>query len=244
MDSLELAPKVRVLFGMDKKDLRDKLFAKGALTLSDSELIALILRCSPSKRTVKSLPKKILRCIDKDKNRDLEKELRKIKDLTDNNISALVAAFELGRRYHGSTFGKINKPTDVLPYLKHYSTRKVEHFISISLTGANEIINIRVVSVGTLMNTLAHPREVFADVITDRAASVIFAHNHPSGSCEPSDADLRLTYNLVDAGDILGIEVLDHIIFSPRDEYTSLSERGIISGKSIVRLMSEDYGNV
>jgi len=240
MDSLEIAPKLRILFGIGNKkpDSREKLFARGASSLSDLQLVALLLRTGSPKHPIASLSKKVLRCIDKSKNEDMEKELRKIKGLGDSKISVILAAFELGRRYHGSTYGKINKPTDVLPYLKHYSTRKVEHFISISLTGANEIINIRVVSVGTLMNTLAHPREVFADIITDRAASVIFAHNHPSGSCEPSDADLRLTYNLVDAGDILGIEVLDHIIFSPRDEYTSLSEQGIISGESIVKVMS------
>ena len=231
MDSLEIAPKLQVLFdiGNKKPDLREKLFAQGVQSLSDSQLVALLLRCGSANQSLSSLSKKVLRCIDKDKNRDIEKELRKIKGLGDSKISVVLAAFELGRRYHGATFGKINKPTDVLPYLRHYASRKVEHFISISLSGANEIINIRVVSVGTLTNTLAHPREVFADVITDRAASVIFAHNHPSGNCDPSDADLRLTYNLVDAGDILGIEVLDHIIFSPRNEYTSLSEQGIIS---------------
>jgi len=240
MDPLDIAPELRALFCMENKkpDLRGKLFSKGATSLTDSQLVALLLRTGSAKHPIASLSRKVLRCIDKDKNADIEKELRKIKGLGDSKISVILAAFELGRRYHGSTFGKINKPTDVLPYLKHYSTRKTEHFISISLTGAHEIINIRVVSVGTLMNTLAHPREVFADAITDRAASVIFAHNHPSGSCEPSDADLRLTHNLVDAGEILGIEVLDHIIFSPRDEYISLSEHGVISGESIVRVMS------
>ena len=79
------------------------------------------------------------------------------------------------------------------------------------------------------MNTLVHPREVFADILMDRAASVIFAHNHPSGNVEPSEEDIQLTERLLDGASILGIDVLDHIIFSERDNYVSMAERGIIS---------------
>jgi len=240
MDSLEIAPKLRILFGMGKKtpDVRRKILERGEDALSNTELMAILLGRPSKTNSIASLSHKALRCIDKNKHANLLQELKQVKGLASSKIAIIAAALELGKRYYGTTYEKITTPTDVLPYLKQYENKKVEHFISISLSGAHEIINIRVVSVGTLMRTLAHPREVFADIITDRAASVIFAHNHPSGNCEPSDADLSLTHNLVDAGDILGIEVLDHIIFARRGEYLSLAESGIISSPSIASIMS------
>lgn len=104
--------------------------------------------------------------------------------------------------------------------------RKQEQFICVSLNGAHEILAIRVVSVGTLTHTLVHPREVFADSLADRAAAVILAHNHPSGALAPSAEDLNLTKRLCEAGRLLGIEVLDHIILSPNGEYMSFIEAG------------------
>lgn len=227
MDSMLLACQLQNVINDKKPKLREKLFNNTALSLSDEELVSVLLRTGTSKYSLKKLSKRVLRIIDQ--SDDIEKDLRKIRGIGDSKISSIIAAFELGRRYHSCIYGKINAPLAVLPYLKHYSTRKTEHFISISLTGANEIINIRVVSVGTLMNTLVHPREVFADILIDRAASVIFAHNHPSGNVEPSEEDIQLTYRLMDGASILGIEVLDHIIFSQRDNYVSLAERGIIT---------------
>ena len=226
MDSMLLACQLQTILNEKKPTLREKLFRNGVSAMSDEELISILLRTGSTKYSLKKLSKKVLRIIDR--TDDIEKDLRKIRGMGDSKISSIIAAFELGRRYHACTYGKINEPLSVLPYLKHYSTRKAEHFISISLTGANEIINIRVVSIGTLMNTLVHPREVFADILVDRAAAVIFAHNHPSGNVEPSEEDIQLTYRLVDAASILGIDVLDHIIFSQRDNYVSLAERGIV----------------
>lgn len=211
-----------------KPDTREKLFKNGALSLTDAELISILLRTGTSKHPLKQLSRKVLNCIDKNKTGNIEKELRKLKGMGDGKISTIIAAFELGRRYYSCNYGKITEPPAILPYLKHYASRKTEHFICVSLTGANEIINIRVVSIGTLMNALVHPREVFSDVIVDRAASVIFAHNHPSGNVEPSPEDIDLTYRLVDSASLLGIEVLDHIIFSERNNFVSLAERGII----------------
>ena len=231
MSEVALAFKLTEL--IDKKmvehgsSLQDEMLKKGARALKDEELISLLLHKKTSKSSNK-IAKNILCCVDKNKNEELEQKLRGIKGLEENKICTIMAAFELGRRYYAPSYEKINSPTAILPYLAHYAKRKTEHFISISLTGANEIINIRVVSIGTLMNTLVHPREVFADLILDRAASVIFAHNHPSGDVEPSPEDIDLTYRLLEASDILGIEVLDHIIFSQRGNYVSLAERGII----------------
>ena len=99
-------------------------------------------------------------------------------------------------------------------------------FVCLSLNGANELIEKRIVTVGLLDRSQVHPREVFADVIADRAAGVIFAHNHPSGDFQPSTADLTTQVRLVEAAKILGIRVLDHIIVS-RKEYFSFQEAGI-----------------
>ena len=105
--------------------------------------------------------------------------------------------------------------------------KQQEHFVCISLNGANEVIEKRVVTVGLLDRSPVHPREVFADVITDRAAAVIFAHNHPSGDLEPSEADLQMHDQLTEAGRILGLSVLDHVIVSRRGYY-SFQEAGRI----------------
>ncbi|MBN2372702.1 JAB domain-containing protein [bacterium] len=96
-----------------------------------------------------------------------------------------------------------------------------------SLNGANEVIQKRIVTIGLLDKSQVHPREVFSDVIADRAASVIFAHNHPSGDLQPSEADLRIHRQLTEAGKILGIQVLDHIIVARKGHY-SFQEAGLI----------------
>jgi DNA repair protein RadC len=100
-----------------------------------------------------------------------------------------------------------------------------EHFVCISLNGANEVIQTRIVTIGLLDRTAVHPREVYADVIADRAAAVIFAHNHPSGELDPSEADLRIHDQLTEAGKMLGLRVLDHVIVSRRGYY-SFQESG------------------
>ena len=105
--------------------------------------------------------------------------------------------------------------------------KKQEHFICLSLNGANEVIGNRVVTVGLLNSSQVHPREVFAEVISDRAASVILAHNHPSGVLKPSPEDITINQQLVDAGKILGITVLDHIIIT-KNGYLSFKEAGLM----------------
>ena len=109
--------------------------------------------------------------------------------------------------------------------MRHYADRKQEHFLCASVNGANEILNIRVVSIGSLDRSPVHPREVFADALADRAAAIIIAHNHPSGGVEPSQSDISITAQLKAAGEILGIELLDHIIFN-RADYFSFLEAG------------------
>src|SRR5207249_11050023 len=123
---------------------------------------------------------------------------------------------------------RIECAEDVLPLLADITRKSQEHFVCISLNGANEVIEKRIVTIGLLDRSLVHPRDVFADVIADRAAAVIFAHNHPSGDLQPSEADLKTQEQLVQAAKILGIRVLDHVIVT-RKGYFSFQESGLIS---------------
>jgi len=141
----------------------------------------------------------------------------------------IVACFELTRRYRASDVRgrRVTKPEDVLPMVAHLAGRKQEHFVCITLNGAGEVIDRRTVTIGLLNQSLVHPREVFAEAITDRAASVILVHNHPSGTLEPSGQDIAITRQLAEAGSILGIRVLDHLIVTGNG-HVSLRELGYL----------------
>ena len=210
----------------EKPDIRERLLAYGAERLSDTDLLAVLLHTGIANKPVTKLAEEIVLHIDTRKTETIEAALKNIHGIGNAKLSTILAAFELGRRYYGVGGEKIRHPSDIIPFLRHYSVRKQEQFICASLNGAHEILAIRVVSVGTLTHTLVHPREVFADPLADRAATVILAHNHPSGALEPSAEDLNLTKRLCEAGRLLGIEVLDHIILSPNGEYLSFIEAG------------------
>ncbi|MBI4527524.1 MAG: DNA repair protein RadC, partial [Deltaproteobacteria bacterium] len=141
----------------------------------------------------------------------------------------ILSAFELARRYLLKDTVKITVAQDVLPLIADIAGKQQEYFLCISLNGANEVIEKRVVTIGLLDKSPVHPREVFADVIADRAAAVIFAHNHPSGDPQPSESDRQLQNQLTAAGNILGLRILDHIIVS-RKGYYSFQEAGLIKG--------------
>jgi DNA repair protein RadC len=111
---------------------------------------------------------------------------------------------------------------DTLPLLERFADRNQEHFLTLSLNGAHEVIMVRTVSVGLVNRTMVHPREVFAGPLTDRASAIILAHNHPSGSVEPSAEDDEITTRLLSAGETLGIPVLDHVVFSRSGYYSYL----------------------
>jgi len=125
----------------------------------------------------------------------------------------------------GTPVEAIREAKDTLPYLEPIRSKKQEDFVVISLDGANHVIRARVITTGLLDSNQVHPREVFADPITDRAASIIVAHNHPSGSLEASPEDIALTDRLVRVGKLLGVPVLDHIIVT-KDGFISMKQTG------------------
>lgn len=201
---------------------REKLKNKGPEALSDIELIAILLGSGTRENDVMALAAKIVKTIDSGNgNVDLEK-LQEIDGVGMAKAAAVVAALEFSRRRIRPEGVKISFPADVIPLISHYADRKQEHFLCISLNGANEVINSRVVSVGLVNKTQVHPREVFADPITDRASSIIVAHNHPSGELLPSKEDIQVTKQLQSSGEILGIRLADHIIFNKKGYYSFL----------------------
>ena len=206
---------------------REKLLKSGAAALSDQELLAVLLGKGTTEMDVMALAAKLVKIID-DKGLNVRADdLRKFDGVGDAKAALILAALEYARRRIKPEGAKIETPADLLPHVRHYADRKQEHFLCASINGANEILNIRVVSIGLVDRTPVHPREVFADALTDRAAAIIVAHNHPAGSLEPSAADIEITNQLKAAGVVLGIALLDHIIFN-RTGYFSFLETGMV----------------
>lgn len=201
---------------------REKLLTQGASALSDIELLTVLLGSSHRSHDAFALAGRILEVLDRQLPKVDPGELQKIDGIGPAKAAVIAAAIELSRRrIHPSDY-VISWPTDVLPLIRYMAERQQEHLLSVSLNGANEVIAIRTVSVGLVDRVHIHPREVYADPITDRATSVIVAHNHPAGNVAPSDHDRTVTENLKGAGEILGIQLLDHIIFSHKSHYSFL----------------------
>src|SRR5215467_12225392 len=206
---------------------REKLLRKGARALSDQELLAILLGKGTPRIDVMTLAQKLARVID-EKGLDIQcEDLTQFEGIRDAKSTLLLAAIEFARRRIKPEGIRIETPADVLPQIRHYADRRQEHFLCATINGANEVMNVRVVSIGLIDRSPVHPHEVFADAISDRACAIIVAHNHPNGSLEPSTNDLGVTKQLKEAGEVVGISLLDHIIFN-RSGYFSLLENGLL----------------
>lgn len=208
---------------------REKIARKGAAALKDEELIEAIIGRGTKNRDVRTIAREICGLVREKKLPIRYEELASLEGVGPTKASQILACFELGRRYYATPDQqvKVTKPEDILRLLPDLASKRQEHFICITLNGAGEVLGNRVITVGLLNHSLVHPREVFADAITDRAASVICVHNHPSGSLEPSSQDIAITRQLKEAGALVGIPLIDHIIVS-RAGHASLRERGLL----------------
>lgn len=206
---------------------REKMAAQGPEALSDQELLAIILGSGVKGKNVFHVARGILQTIDKQGGKIELKSLLAIEGIGLAKACQVIASLEFARRRSAKGLLVIQKAQDVLPLIMTIADKKQEHFLCLSLNGANEVIGNRVVTVGLLNSSQVHPREVFAEVISDRAASVILAHNHPSGVLKPSPEDVTINQQLIDAGKILGITVLDHIIITKKG-YLSFKEAGLM----------------
>ena len=194
----------------------------GIAALSDEELVSLLIGKGTAGHPVGSVSREVISLIDRVNGAPQSADLCGISGLGPAKAATIAAAFELGRRVLIPERRKIRSPCDILPIVDRFLDRPQECFLALSLNGAHEVLSARVVTIGLVNRTVVHPREVFADPLTDRAASVILAHNHPSGSLEPSAEDVEVTRRMRSAGQLLGIPVLDHVIFSRRGYYSFL----------------------
>lgn len=208
---------------------REKLIQYGPARLSNSELLAIILRSGKKGENVVDLANKILKKYKAENLPNLTyNELKEFSGLGPAKTCEIVACFELGKRLLKGKIARLYlKPEEVFKELKDIRDHKKEHFIIFYLDSRNQEIKREIISVGSLNANLVHPREVFEPAVKHLAAQVILAHNHPSGNPEPSEDDLTLNKRLVEAGKILGIEVIDHIIVS-KNGYLSFKEKGLI----------------
>ena len=208
---------------------REKIACMGASVLSDNELIEAIIGRGTKNRDVREISKEIGGLIQHHRHNLQYRDLQEVEGIGPTKASQIVACFELGRRYckPTGTNTRVTKPEDILPHVAYLKEKRQEHFICLTLNGAGEILNNRVITVGLLNHSLVHPREVFADAITDRAASIICVHNHPSGTLEPSSQDIAITNQLREAGSLVGIQLIDHIIVS-KNGHLSMRERGLL----------------
>jgi DNA repair protein RadC len=205
---------------------REKLIERGAVALTDHELLAVLIGKGSRRHDAITLAKKMIPVIDEKGAKLSVDDLAKFDGIGNAKAALILAAIEFSRRRIRPEGIRIETPADLVPHIRHYVDRKQEHFLCASVNGANEIINIRVVSIGLVDRSHVHPREVFADPLIDRASAVILAHNHPDGALTPSEQDIETTQRLRQAGEIMGITVLDHIIFN-KTEYFSFLENDI-----------------
>ena len=206
---------------------RERIKSTGAGVLNERQLIAAIIGRGVPGHDVNAIATEIYHLLEKKGARVTHDELIQISGVGDTKAAQILAAFELTSRYLDRENRRIATPADVALMTKDIAGKKQEYFLAFTLDGAGNICERRIITKGILNHSPVHPREVFAPAITDLAASVILVHNHPSGNPEPSSSDIEITRMLKDAGDLLGIEVLDHVIVTEKG-YVSLKERGLL----------------
>lgn len=207
-----------------KPEVREKVLKYGIDKVTDIELLMAMLGNGKKDIPVAKLSEKVLQVLNSKNANELKDALLKINGIGPSKAALILSALEFGKRFSSKPKTKIQSVMDVVPLLQIYSLRKQEHFVCITLNGAHEVTNIFVVSVGSLNKTVIHPREVFSLAIEERAAAIIVAHNHPSGSLEPSNEDYECTKRILESSRILGIPLLDHLIVS-KDGYFSFHEK-------------------
>ncbi|HEX7343006.1 MAG TPA: DNA repair protein RadC, partial [bacterium] len=202
----------------------------GPAALKNHELLAVLLVSGTTKENVLELSRRLIqeygsRAIAQERS---VRRLQETLGIGMNKACQIVAAFELGRRFFEEPFKKsptILAADDAFEYLRDMGKFTKEHFRGLYLNTRNRVIRDEIISIGTLNMSVVHPREVFLPAVEFSAAAIILAHNHPSGDPTPSEEDLDITHQMVEAGKVMGIEVFDHIIIG-EDAYVSLQQEG------------------
>lgn len=209
---------------------REKMEKYGPGKLSEAELLAILLRTGTKDLNVLKLAQKILQKFEKEKFANITiNNLKNIHGIGSVKAGEIIACFELGRRmFKGKKSSILLSPKDVWERMEDIRISKKEHFVVFYLDSSSQEIQREIISVGTLNESLVHPREVFESAIKNNAASIISAHNHPSGSLSPSEQDILVTNRLSKSGELLGIKLIDHVIVT-KSGCMSFSKKQLLS---------------
>ena len=213
---------------------RERLEQRGPEALKDAELMAVLFRTGTRELNALALAEKLLDHFDHSLRRISQaslEELRQVKGIGRVKAIEIKAALELGKRLEAHkrpAVDKIHSAEDVSRLLMHkFKEYETEHFKTLLLNTKNEVLKVHEVSKGGIDGTDAHPRDVLRQAVREGAAAIIVTHNHPSGDPEPSRADIALTKRLSEAAQIVGVSLLDHVIFGD-GRHVSLKERGLM----------------
>jgi DNA repair protein RadC len=209
---------------------RERLLALGPGVLSDADLIAVLFGSGSAGESVLETATRLARSVNLRRLRQVAvEELLGVKGLGPARAAQLLAAAEIGRRLwpEGDPIPLIRGPESVYELTHDIRSSNREHFVGFYLNSRNQVLRREIISIGSLNASIVHPREVFVPAIAVSAASLILAHNHPSGDATPSEEDLAITRRIHEAGRLLGIELLDHVVVA-RETYMSFKERRLL----------------
>jgi len=206
---------------------REKMARKGPEALSNLELLGVLLGSGIRGKGVLEVARDILKVTEGKVDLISMDTLQSVDGVGLAKASQIMAAIEFAKRLLVRDNVRISSVNDALALTEELKDKKQEYFLTLTLDGASRLIQKRTVFIGTLNKSIVHPREVFADAVSDRAAGIIFVHNHPSGNTEPSEEDFAITERLLAAAQIMGIDVIDHIIVG-RDGYFSFQAAGLL----------------
>lgn len=199
---------------------RERLQQRGVQVLSNHELLMVILGRGMKDRDVAAIASDILNTVAEDPEQITLEKLTALKGVGAAKAMQIIASFEFARRFLVKDEVRIRNIDDILELVRDLRTKKQEHFVTLTLNGAGTLIEKRIMFIGTVDQSLVHPREIFADAITDRAAAIIFIHNHPADDATPSPEDISITQRLIAVAKLVGIDVIDHVIISRNSHYS------------------------
>ncbi|HEU4940762.1 MAG TPA: DNA repair protein RadC [Candidatus Eisenbacteria bacterium] len=209
---------------------RERLFELGPGALSDADLVALVFGSGSGGESVLDVAARVTRSIHLRRlHQTAVEDLLAIKGMGPARAAQLLAAAEIGRRLwpDADPIPLVRGPETIFELTADIRRSNREHFLGFYLNSRNQVLRREIISIGSLNASIVHPREVFIPALAVSAASLILAHNHPSGDPSPSEEDLAITRRITESGRLLGVELLDHVVVA-RDAYTSFKERRLL----------------
>lgn len=195
---------------------RERLLSRGVSVLTSEELLQVIIGSGVKGADVIAISKEILKILENTDGKPKLNDIVAVKGVSQATAAKILASFEIANRFI-KTGVKVRTIEDVAMILTDIRNKKQEHFALLTLSGDDRLINRHIVSIGTVNASLIHPRDVFSLALSDNAANIIVAHNHPGGSLTPNPADIQLTHRLKEVGQLIGINMQNHVIITKED---------------------------